>query len=295
MWSTNRTQRHNPKAFYFDAAATPHYGKYLNDLWDPHANNCELHWNPATGQVEVFATRDILLNEELGMDYGAPFWYQAYNGLNTREQARQVQAYYKRSTPPWYAKSSRPQAPPPTPPGPLPIADHSPPHVATPDTSATQAATNIIDLCQPSTPPTAGPPTVAHEDLPTPLAQPTSIALAPALSSINDLTDATRAERRHIDRTFGLDCTIRTRHSLGQGHRILHPQLYRLCSGGQLSGDLLRALLELHSTPTPAIYAGHLDNWVRDPLRTNTPSRRLLQQLFRAEIVLLLHNHDNLH
>ena len=125
--------------------------------------------------------------------------------------------------------------------------------------------------------------------------RPSAIALAPALSSINDLTDATRAERRHIDRTFGLDCTIRTRHSLGQGHRILHPQLYRLCSGGLLSGDLLRALLELHSTPTPAIYAGHLDNWVRDPLRTNTPSRRLLQQLFRAEAVLLLHNHDNLH
>ena len=38
-----------------------------------------------------------------------------------------------------------------------------------------------------------------------------------------------------------------------------------------------------------------MDNWVRDPLRTNTPSRRLLQQLFKAEAFLLLHNHDNLH
>ena len=57
----------------------------------------------------------------------------------------------------------------------------------------------------------------------------------------------------------------------------------------------MRALLELHSAPTPAIYAGHLDNWVRDPLRSNTPSRRLLQHLFKADAVLLLHNHDNSH
>jgi hypothetical protein len=100
MWNTNRTNRHNSKALYFDAAAAPFYGKYLNDLWNPHANNCELGWNPATGRVEVYATRDILLNEKLGMDFGAPFWYQAHNGLTTREQARQVQAYYKHSTPP---------------------------------------------------------------------------------------------------------------------------------------------------------------------------------------------------
>ena len=144
-----------------------------------------------------------------------------------------------------------------------------------PAPSASQAAPKIIDLCQPSTPLTASPPTAAHADLPPLAEQPTSTALAPALSSINELTDATRAERRHIDRAYGLDCTIRTRHSRGQGHRILHPQLYRLRSGGLLSGDLQRALLELHSTPTPAIYAGHLDNWVRDPLRSNTPSRRL--------------------
>ena len=111
MWSTNSTKRHNSKAHYFDTATAPHYGNYLNDLWNPHANNCELRWNPATGRVEVYATRDILLNEELGMDYGDPFWYQANNGLTTHEQARQVQAHYKRCTPPWYAKPSRPPAP----------------------------------------------------------------------------------------------------------------------------------------------------------------------------------------
>ena len=38
------------------------------------------------------------------MDYGAPFWYQAHNGLTTREQARQVQAHYKRPTPPSQAE-----------------------------------------------------------------------------------------------------------------------------------------------------------------------------------------------
>ena len=94
----NATNRQNRKALYFDAANAPHYGKYLNDMWNAHGNNCELKWNPATGKVEVYALRDILLNEELGTDYGAPFWYQAYNGLTTREQAHKIQAHYRRST-----------------------------------------------------------------------------------------------------------------------------------------------------------------------------------------------------
>ena len=72
MWSTNATNRHNRKALYFDAAKAHHYGKYLNDMWNTHGNNRELKWNPATGKVEVYALRDILLNEELGTDYGAP-------------------------------------------------------------------------------------------------------------------------------------------------------------------------------------------------------------------------------
>ena len=104
MWSTNATNRQNRQALYFDAANAAHYGKYLNDMWSAHGNNCELKWNPATGRVEVYALRDILLNEELGTDYGAPFWYQAHNGLTNREQAHQIQTYYRRSTLPWYAK-----------------------------------------------------------------------------------------------------------------------------------------------------------------------------------------------
>jgi hypothetical protein len=120
MWSTNATNRQNRKALYFDAANAPHYGKYLNDMWNTHGNNCELKWNPATGRVEVYALRDILLNEELGTDYGAPFWYQAHNGLTTREQAHKIQAHYRRSTLPWFAKNS-------STPGPLPIADLNPP------------------------------------------------------------------------------------------------------------------------------------------------------------------------
>ena len=75
MWSTNATNRQNRKALYFDAANAHHYGKYLNDMWNAHGNNCELKWNPATGRVEVYALHDILLNEELGTDYSAPFWY----------------------------------------------------------------------------------------------------------------------------------------------------------------------------------------------------------------------------
>ena len=66
-------------------------------MWNTHANNCELRWNPATGRVEVYAICDILLYEELGTDYGAPFWYQAYNGLATKVRARRIKNYYHRS------------------------------------------------------------------------------------------------------------------------------------------------------------------------------------------------------
>ena len=55
MWSTNTKSRQNSKALHFDAETAPHYGKYLNDMWDSHTNNCELRWNPATGRVEVYA------------------------------------------------------------------------------------------------------------------------------------------------------------------------------------------------------------------------------------------------
>jgi hypothetical protein len=101
MWSTNTKTRHDPNALYFDAENNSLYGKYINDHWNSHANNCELRWNPATGQVEIYALRDISLYEELGTEYGAPFWYQPHNGLTTRTQAKKIKAYYKRSTLPW--------------------------------------------------------------------------------------------------------------------------------------------------------------------------------------------------
>ena len=56
MWSTNTHTKFNPQAMYYDASHAPHYGKYINDLWNPAANNCELRRNPATGRVEVYAT-----------------------------------------------------------------------------------------------------------------------------------------------------------------------------------------------------------------------------------------------
>ena len=55
MCSTNATNRQNRQALYFDAANAAHYGKYLNDMWTDHGNNCKLKWNPATGRVEVYA------------------------------------------------------------------------------------------------------------------------------------------------------------------------------------------------------------------------------------------------
>ena len=118
---------------------------------------------------------------------------------------------------------------------------------------------------------------------------------APYLSTSDTISEAAQAEKAYMDRSYGLDCTIWTRQNLGHGHRIQHPQLYRLCSGGLLSRDLLRALLELNGTSTPTIYTSHIGNWVRDPLRSNTPTRSLLQRLYKAEAVLLLHNHDNVH
>jgi hypothetical protein len=59
MWSTNTHTKFNPHAMYYDARHTPHYEKYLNDLWDPVANNCKLRRNPTIVRVEVYATHDI--------------------------------------------------------------------------------------------------------------------------------------------------------------------------------------------------------------------------------------------
>jgi hypothetical protein len=50
LWITNASNKHNTKALYFDAANASHYGKYLNDMWNAHANNCEIQWHPATLQ-----------------------------------------------------------------------------------------------------------------------------------------------------------------------------------------------------------------------------------------------------
>ena len=106
LWSTNTGHRRNSRALYFDASAAHHYGKFINDKWHKHANNCEFRWNPATGRVEVYTLRDIHLNEELGSDYDAPFWYQRHNGLTSLAQAQQVQSYYQQRKLPWYSTKS---------------------------------------------------------------------------------------------------------------------------------------------------------------------------------------------
>jgi hypothetical protein len=80
-------------------------------------HNCAFRWNPTTGRVEAYALRDILLKEELGSDYDAPFWYQRHNGLSTIMQAQQVQAYYQQPELPWYSAKSHPTGLPPEPAG----------------------------------------------------------------------------------------------------------------------------------------------------------------------------------
>ena len=161
----------------------------------------------------------------------------------------------------------------------------SPPSTQPPRTPSPTNQNLLIDLTT-----SPDPPKLDHQP------PPTIAAPLPTLHfSTLPHSELISTERRSINHHYGLDCTIRSRQSRGQGHRIQHPQLYRLCTGGLLSGDLLRALLDLQSSTTPTIYTGHLDNWVRDPLQSNTPSRRLLQQLFQAHTILLLHNHDNTH
>ena len=111
LWSTNTGNRRKSRALYFDALEAPHYGNFIDDKWNKLANNCEFRWNPATGRVEVYALRDIQLNEEFGSDYDAPFWYQRHNGLSTLAQAQQVQAYYQQRKFPWYSTKSLPKEP----------------------------------------------------------------------------------------------------------------------------------------------------------------------------------------
>ena len=56
--------------------------------------------------LNTFKPPDILLNEELGSNYDAPFWYQRYNGLTSLAQAQQVQSYYQQRKLPWYSSKS---------------------------------------------------------------------------------------------------------------------------------------------------------------------------------------------
>jgi hypothetical protein len=47
LWSTNTGNRRNARALYFDAQDAPHYGKFINDKWNAHANNCEALLEPS--------------------------------------------------------------------------------------------------------------------------------------------------------------------------------------------------------------------------------------------------------
>ena len=86
---------------------------------------------------------------------GPPFWYQAHNGLTTRDQAHQIQTYYRRATLPWYAKSSSHS-------GPQHPARHTTSQATPPEAIGPQGAQPVIDLCLPSTPLEAAPSMVAH-------------------------------------------------------------------------------------------------------------------------------------
>jgi len=102
-------------------------------------------------------------------------------------------------------------------------------------------------------------------------------------------------ERHTIDRLYGLECGIQSNCHIGNEHRFSHPQLYRLCTGGLLTGDIIHAILDIHNNMRPKMCFKHLDNYVRDPTHSNVPSHRLLKELFSAQLVGLLHNHNGVH
>ena len=200
----------NPHALYYDASNAPHYGKYLNDLWDHQANNCELRRNPATGQVEVYAIQDIPINAALGMAYDAPFWYQPENGLTNRQQAIQVKTYYQRSKlPPWKAQ---PQHLPPQPPlRTHPLQDSPPP------TTQPQQLPHTVNT--PNIPPADCP----NNDILAPCTQTRPFAIS---ASTQIISAQVANERQEVDRHYGLECTLNQPYRRTQQHELQHPTMY---------------------------------------------------------------------
>ena len=93
--------------------------------------------------------------------------------------------------------------------------------------SATQTGTN-------HPPPTFPRPT----DCPTPtVPQPNYPTQAFAISaSTQPISTQVAQERRNIDKHYGLDCTLNQLYRRIQQHRLQHLEMYRLCTGGLLTG-----------------------------------------------------------
>ena len=146
---------------------------------------------------------------------------------------------------------------------------------------------NYMDLTStPDTAPTApSQPAAAQPSSPSPL----------SLGTNNSINPQILDERHTIDRLYGLECGIQSNCHIGNEHRFSHPQLYRLCTGGLLTGDIIHAILDIHNNMRPKVCFKHLDNYVRDPTHSNVPSHRLLKELFSAQLVGLLHNHNGVH
>ena len=92
------------------------------------------------------------------------------------------------------------------------------------------------------------------------------------LGNNSELTQQLFDERRAIDRTYGLECSIQSTRNISTDHRLNHPQLYRLCTGGLLTGDIIHAIMDIQNTMRPNVCFKHMDNYVRDPL---TPTYHL--------------------
>ena len=54
----------------------------------------------------------------------------------------------------------------------------------------------------------------------------------------------------------------------------------------------MHAILDIQNNLRPNLCFKHMDNYVRDPTQSNLPSTRLLKELFSAQLVGLLHNHN---
>ena len=76
---------------------------------------------------------------------------------------------------------------------------------------------------------------------------------------------------------------------------VIESYIRNSITGGLLTGNIIHAIMDIQNNIRPKQCFKHMDNNVRDPSHSNTPSNRLRKELFSAQLVGLLHNHNGVH